>query len=309
MLNPKREKPARLDIEAIKREHTVTAAAAAAGLKLLRAGSDYKACCPFHADRSPSFTIFAGGKRWCCFGCGEQGDVLDFVSRMHTVGLREAAALLTGGEVPRWNLPEPVADKADNTPAARAIWDAAEPISGTLAESYLRSRCLHLPLPDSLRFAALPYGTRGRTHPVMVAAIVDVAGDLTGIQRTYLNGDGTGKLAVDKPKLSLGRVSGGAVRLAPTAGSLVVTEGIEDALTLQQELGFATWAAAGAGMLHKMQFPPEVYSVSVGGDRDQAGRASAHRAVTAFRCLGIGASAFFPTIAKDFNAELAEIRR
>jgi len=56
--------------------------------------------------------------------------------------------MLTGGEVPKCSLPEPVADKSDNTPAALAIWNAAAPIGGTLAETYLRSRGLHLTLPD-----------------------------------------------------------------------------------------------------------------------------------------------------------------
>lgn len=297
-----------LDMAAIRQANPLPAIVGAS-VKLQRAGHEWKGCCPFHPDRSPSFTIFAGGTRFYCFGCGAGGDVLDFVRRLQGIGLRDAAAILTGGDIPKGALPPPIAEKSGNTPAARAIWEASQPIGGTVAETYLRGRCLHLSLPDSLRFAALPYGTRGPVHPVMVAAIVDVSGELIGIQRTFLKLDGSAKLAVAKPKLSLGRVSGGAVRLAPVAGSLIVTEGIEDALTVQQELGLTTWAAAGAGMLHKMQFPPLVSSVAIGGDADDAGRDAARRAATVFaNHRGIEASVFFPTIAKDFNAELMGVR-
>ncbi|MBD3747670.1 MAG: virulence-associated protein E, partial [Sphingopyxis terrae] len=46
-------------------------------VKLIRAGNELKGCCPFHADRSPSFTIFAGGERFHCFGCGAHGNAID----------------------------------------------------------------------------------------------------------------------------------------------------------------------------------------------------------------------------------------
>jgi DNA primase len=52
-----------------------------------------------------------------------------------------------------------------------------------------------------------------------------------------LKPDGSGKAAIDNPKLSLGRIGGGAIRLAPAASELIVTGGIEDGLSLMQELG------------------------------------------------------------------------
>jgi DNA primase len=308
MLNLNPVQPVRHDLEAIKRSYSAVDAARAAGIKLIRCGSDFKACCPFHSDRSPSFTIYSGGQRWYCFGCGEQGDVLDFLCKLHHVGLRDALGMLASGQVPPSNPATSPSEKADTVPAARAIWQASAPIGGTLAEAYLRGRSLHLILPDSLRFATLRYGSNGPLHPVLVASIVDSSGELTGIQRTYLNDRGSGKLAVPKPKLSLGRIAGGAVRLAPPAGQVVVTEGIEDALTLQQELGLACWAAAGAGMLGKMHFPPIVQSVAVGGDADDAGREAARKSAAVFASRGITATVFFPTFGKDFNAELMEVR-
>lgn len=279
-----------LDIEAIRRDYDLPAVVGAS-VKLIRAGSEWKACCPFHADRSPSFTIYDNGKRYRCFGCGASGDVLDFVQRAHGVGLRQAADLLTNGNLPTVFVPSvpnvPTVDEAARINEARAIWRSAQPVSGTLAEAYLRARGLHLPIPASIRFARLRYGKTGPEHPVLVAAIASADHRLVGIQRTYLNATGTGKAAVPKPKLSLGRVSGGAIRLAPCAAAMVVCEGLEDGLTLQQELGRAVWVAAGASMLPAMQFPAGVREVAVGGDADDAGRAAARKAAEAFNSRGI----------------------
>lgn len=298
-----------LDFAALKRAHTITAVAAA-HLKLERAGKDLKACCPFHADRSPSFTIFDRGKRFQCFGCGAQGDVLDFLQLLHGVGLRDAAAMLAGGELPTVDLVQlPDNDTGDRLDEARAIWRAAVPAPGSLAETYLRSRGLDLPVPESVRFARLRYGSKGKEHPCLVAAVAGPDNRLCGIQRTYLAPDGLAKADVPKAKLSLGRVRCGAIRLAPAAGELVVAEGLEDGLTLQQELGRAVWVSAGSSMLPSMRFPAIVRRVSVGGDNDTAGRAAAENAARAFAERGLLARVFYPQADfKDFNDELRGCR-
>lgn len=296
---------ARLDLDAIRRDFPLVAVAGAA-IKLEKSGAEWKACCPFHGERTPSFTIFDGGKRFHCFGCGANGDVLDFVQHHAGVGLREAARMLTGGTLPTVEI-VPAAEPREPTERieqARTIWRNAEPIKGTLADRYLRSRGLDLPLPESLRFARLRYGTKGREHPCLVAVVASREGRFMGIQRTYLNADGTGKLDVKKPKLSLGQVAKGAIRLAPAARSLVVCEGLEDGLTLAQEHGGAVWVSAGASMLSRMLFPANVESVAIGGDADERGREEAAKAQAAFASRGIKSRTFFPVRGKDFNAEL-----
>ena len=285
--NLRREHRARLDLDAIRADNPLPGVVGAV-VKLQRAGNEFKACCPFHSERTPSFTIYHGGHRFQCFGCGAQGDVFDFLGRLHGVSLREAAELLVGGDLPSVEYaPVAVDDAGDRLDEARAIWRNAGPATGTAVEVYLRSRGLHLPIPETIRFSRLRYGKEGIEHPVLVAAVSSVDGRLSGIQRTYLASDGSGKLAVAKAKLSLGRVSGGAIRLAPVSASLVVCEGLEDGLTLQQELGVAVWCAAGASMLPAMRFPDLVKSVAIGGDADDAGRASARKAAEAFAPRGI----------------------
>ena len=307
--NLQREPYQPLDLDALRQDHPLPGVVGAV-VKLHRAGNEFKACCPFHSDRSPSFTIFSGGARYHCFGCGASGDVLDFIQRSHGVSLRDAAMMLGAGNLPSVHVaPVPADDGADRVDEARAIWRSAGPAKGTPAENYLRARGLHLPIPDSIRFARLRYGSKGDLHPCLVAAVASVDDKLTGIQRTFLNASGTGKAAVPKPKLSLGRVSGGAIRLAPCSASLVVCEGLEDGLTLQQELGQAVWVACGTTMLPQMQFPPGVRSVAIGGDGDDAGRAAARKAAETYSLHNIAARVFFPIDAKDFNQELQERAR
>lgn len=68
-------------------------------VKLRRDGREYKACCPFHSERTPSFTIFPGKggvQRYHCFGCGVNGDVIDFVAAWNNVDAGAAAEILGG---------------------------------------------------------------------------------------------------------------------------------------------------------------------------------------------------------------------
>lgn len=49
-----------------------------AHLPLKRAGVSYKACCPFHEEKTPSFVVKRGDSHYHCFGCGAHGDAITF---------------------------------------------------------------------------------------------------------------------------------------------------------------------------------------------------------------------------------------
>ncbi|MCS7206420.1 MAG: DNA primase [Dehalococcoidia bacterium] len=64
-------------------------------IPLQRAGKNYKALCPFHAERTPSFFVFPDRQTWRCFGaCAQGGDVFSFVMRMERISFGEALRLL-----------------------------------------------------------------------------------------------------------------------------------------------------------------------------------------------------------------------
>ena len=295
-----------IDIHALRRANPLPDVAAKL-LALRPRHSEWVACCPFHVDRSPSFTIFDGGQRFQCFGCGACGDVLDFVQRAYGVTFPEAARLLGAGEVSKVALPWPNCVVAPSrTPEARAIWNDAVTAAGTPAEAYLASRGILPPFPPDIRFQRLRCDDLGPL-PCLVAAVRDVAGELTGIQRIWLAHDGRGKANVAKPKRSLGSVKGGAIRLADLDASGVVTvcEGPEDGLSLLEMLGGPVWVAAGASFLPAMQFPADVQTVVIAADNDPAGERAAREAALTFAGRGLSARIIRPLPAfKDFNDEL-----
>lgn len=89
------------DIEQIRRNISLSETAQRFGVELTKDGDEFIACCPFHADDTPSFTIFTGKdhvQRMHCFGCGAKGDVLDFVQGIKNVGLAEAIRILGGAQ-------------------------------------------------------------------------------------------------------------------------------------------------------------------------------------------------------------------
>jgi len=54
-------------------------------VQLKRAGSNLVGCCPFHSEKTPSFTVFRNNENFYCFGCGAGGDVITFVMKMENV--------------------------------------------------------------------------------------------------------------------------------------------------------------------------------------------------------------------------------
>lgn len=74
--------------QTVKQHVTTRQAASFYGIEVKRNGM----CrCPFHDDKTPSMKV---DERFHCFGCGADGDVIDFVSRLKAIGIREAAEQL-----------------------------------------------------------------------------------------------------------------------------------------------------------------------------------------------------------------------
>lgn len=63
-------------------------------VKVTRAGREFKACCPFHHEKTPSFTINDDKQFYHCFGCGAHGDVIKFVMEHDNLSFRDAVESL-----------------------------------------------------------------------------------------------------------------------------------------------------------------------------------------------------------------------
>ncbi|MDE5896901.1 MAG: DNA primase, partial [Clostridia bacterium] len=102
-------------------------------VKLERRGYSYWACCPFHHEKTPSFSINAADRYYHCFGCGASGDVIGFVKAYENVDFAQAVQILAA----RAHLDVPAYDD-------RSAEEAAE-------KKRKRDRLLNL-LRDSARF-------------------------------------------------------------------------------------------------------------------------------------------------------------
>ena len=88
---------------------------------LKRAGSNLNGLCPFHSERTPSFTVFPATKSFYCFGCGAGGDVITFV--MRTENLDYPAALEFLASRAGITIPEDENAQRENTVPRKRIYE------------------------------------------------------------------------------------------------------------------------------------------------------------------------------------------
>ena len=81
------------DIEALRAQADIVAVVGEY-TTLKRAGRSYKGLCPFHTERTPSFTVTPEGNFYNCFGCGVSGDLYDFLMRIEGLEFPEAVESL-----------------------------------------------------------------------------------------------------------------------------------------------------------------------------------------------------------------------
>ena len=138
----------------------------------------------------------------------------------------------------------------------------------------------------------LTYWETKSGYPALIGVVRDHAGNIVAIHRTYLQSDAAQpekveKAEVSKPRMMLGRMAGGAVRLAPISDSniLGICEGIETGLAVTTACsGLPVWATLSATNLEQVQLPSEALHIVILADHDISG-AGMRAADTATRKL------------------------
>src|SRR5688572_31901382 len=95
-------------------------------VKLKRAGANYVACCPFHSEKSPSFTVSPTKQFYHCFGCGAHGSAIGFLMEYSGLTFVEAVKDLAervGVQVPEVHSPRVESAPAGAGHSADAILD------------------------------------------------------------------------------------------------------------------------------------------------------------------------------------------
>ncbi|MDP3585890.1 MAG: DNA primase [Thiobacillus sp.] len=89
---------------------------------LKKAGQNYQACCPFHSEKTPSFTVSPTKQFYHCFGCGAHGTALGFLMEYEHMSFPDAVGALAQDV----GLPVPESGEPDRPRPPPALWDALE---------------------------------------------------------------------------------------------------------------------------------------------------------------------------------------
>jgi DNA primase len=118
-------------------------------VKLTRAGREWKGCCPFHNEKTPSFYVNDDKGFYHCFGCGAHGDVIRFLTEQEGLGFIDAVKQLAAqagmevpGETPGARARADVADTLQALAGRAALWFQArlQATEGAAARAYLDRR-------------------------------------------------------------------------------------------------------------------------------------------------------------------------
>jgi hypothetical protein len=266
--------------------------------------------------RGPECGKGAAGK-WTDAATGEHGDLLDLIRARCGLGsFREAADEARRFlSLPRGDPPIASADTDRTAPerieAARRLFAMGQPLHGTLATTYLRTRGIgDLSGASALRFHPACYYRDGsgatQKLPALLAAVTDDAGRIMGVHRTYLAVDGTGKAKVATPRRAMGALLGHGVRFGfgDDADVIAAGEGIETMLSLRKLMpGMPMIAGLSAAHLSALLIPPGVRRLYVALDADGAGRQGTQRLTGCARKAGIEALTLRSALG-DFNDDL-----
>ena len=276
-------------------------------IQLRRAGREWKGLCPFHGEKTPSFTVIDALEFGHCFGCGWHGDIIKFVIDREGCGFREAYQRLANDDLPTWTPQERAKAQAEERldrlafeQDARKFWKEGTAVAGTPADTYLRARGITIDAPDCMRFGMIPSwrnkdtGEWGRKRPALICGAVDGTGAVVGIQRIFFPNDDP-RLGKADCKLSLGTIKGSAMRLAPAEPVIIMAEGPEDGASIMQEgPGLPVWVPFGTSMMPSVQLPPIVRKVIIAGQNNTAGRIATNKAAIAIAGRGLESAFAWP---------------
>lgn len=111
-------------------------------VELKKAGVNFKACCPFHEEKYPSFVVNPRKQTFICYGCHERGDVIDFVKKYYGLSFNEA---LTHLGIKRGKISRTKIIEAQNRKQKKEEWEEWQII--TIDKLSMLVRCCRKVLP------------------------------------------------------------------------------------------------------------------------------------------------------------------
>jgi len=163
----------KFDFDQIRRDNPLPDVVSQSGVAIAKEGREFRACCPFHGEKTPSFCIYPtkgdGSWKYHCFGCGATGDVIDFVRERYGYDNNGDAARYLTGEEKRAPVPTAEYKEAHDPYAGYEIIkppaDAPEIIPGVRSKPVLNPKRINeaTKAPKLVSYtpsAVYPYRTR-----------------------------------------------------------------------------------------------------------------------------------------------------
>ena len=253
--------------------------------------------------------------RWHDTRTGQRGDLLDLLRiRLGGVSLGRAidearVFLDAAGPAPATPALPSQQDPRQRAGAPLRLWELCQPLPGSHAERYLRALGIVLRGDHpSLRFHPRLFhrdaNDAHRELPALVAAVTNDAGDLTGVERIYLDPDRPARADIPRPSRSLGRTYAGRVAFGRSGPVLLVAQGIETALALRTARpGLPAAATLAPTNLGVFVPPPGVARLLIARDRGDASAEAARRLLEHCRRRALAATVLAPRLG-DFSRDL-----
>lgn len=258
------------------------------GTPLKKVGTSHQGLCPFHEDKSPSFSVDESKKMFHCFGCGAKGDVFDFVARKEGLNTHsdfpkvlEKVASIAGVDIahkPQKKIYGSNKQRVSNSPFHRASIEKVktlyskpiDDLSFYKIQTYFKSR--HIPITKEM---AQALSIQIDNQNILWMPCKDVKGDVVRSWWRQLTPSHV-KLPGEKSKLYNHKSQPDAPSAIVIPGNtkrIAIFEGVEDALTYYylkgQSTGETILACCSAGNFPKMvEFCKDADSVTVYLDGD-----------------------------------------
>jgi phage/plasmid primase-like uncharacterized protein len=293
-----------IDIDAIKDQFPL-ADEVRRHLVLKRRGQTIVGLCPFHMERTPSFTVYPQEERFHCFGCGTHGDIFDFLQHQEGLDIRAAAESLTGGTFPVMS-----ADRVAELKVRQALFEAEQAMRRDAAMRQARERWIAAdPTYTSHPYLAAkgigPVGTRLDGANILVP-LHGPDGKIQSLQT--IDAAGHKLFCSDLPTAGGMFIIGS--RIGEALGPVLLCEGFATGATLHEATGNTVVVVFNAGNLAKVAerlvsaHPGTDWIVAGDDDRGKAKNPGREAAIAAAYILGC--RAVFPTFpaaspGTDFN--------
>ena len=246
----------------------------AKSVKLQRRGREFTGLCPFHREKTPSFTVVEDKGFFHCFGCGAHGNVFDFLMRVENLAFPEAVErLATAAGLP---MPRPDRRQSEHARRLATLYDVLEEAclwfqrqldapDGAAARTYLRRRSVARETAERFRLGYAPDGRRPLIRHLTARGVAEAAIAEAGLasgegadrfrhRLIFPIGDAGGRIVAfggramgdhpakylnspEGPLFHKGRLLYGyaqARRPARAAGTAIVVEGYMDVISLSQ---------------------------------------------------------------------------